>query len=187
MFLNLKDTLPTYHTWALPKYYVVSGATQPVALPSSSGGPCLTPPLTPRKRKSTSECCSSPFKRNRRPSMGDESVFLFPDQEEDEETRCRECRVTLPPGVLWQVSAHVHHRWKSLGRTLDIPETELLCIEHAANKDLRECAYQALLKWQDIYPHRNYYGALYTALCSCGLNSVAHKHCTISDYSMDSA
>ena len=80
--------------------------------------------------------------------------------------------------VLWQVSAHVHHKWKSVGRNLDIPEDELLCIEHAY-RDLRECTYQMLLKWKDMFPQHFRYGVLYGALCESGLNSVAQKHCTV--------
>lgn len=103
----------------------------------------------------------------------DETMFSF---DIDDQIH-KNCNIELNEKELWQVATHVHNKWKALGRNLDVPEGELLCIAHT-NKDLKECTYQTLLKWKDMNPHRFMYGVLYTALTESGLTSVAQKYCT---------
>lgn len=147
-------------------------------LPTQPEPATLTPPSTPRKRRYSvqSALCErpiSPLKRGRLSSA--DNVFLF-STDETEEFAYRECERPLTSSVIWQVSAHVHNNWKSLGRILDLPEAELVCLEHAY-QDLRECCFQTMLKWKDMNPGLCTYGILYTALCEIGLKSVALKFC----------
>lgn len=82
----------------------------------------------------------------------------------------------LNDSTLWQLSGGLYKEWKHLSRSLELPETELYNIEHT-HKDLRECAYQALLRWKDMFPQRFTYDTLFSALCQNGLRSHAMKYC----------
>jgi len=80
-----------------------------------------------------------------------------------------------------QVSAQVDGQWKSLGRALALPETELMCIEQANRGDRQQCAYQTLLRWRHLHPQRYTCGVLYQALCDCSSAEAARRCCGGSD------
>ena len=158
--------------------YELSGSSFEQHIPSVPSQPPLTPPTTPRKRKSSESCSSvsgSPGHSVKR-LCTPKSLFRF---ENLEDHASRVCEQELNESVIWQVSAHIHSNWKAVGRTLNVPEVELMCIEHA-HKDLRECSFQMLLKWKDMFPRNFRYGVLYSALCDAGLKSHALKYVTLS-------
>ncbi|CAH1794394.1 unnamed protein product [Owenia fusiformis] len=145
------------------------------SMPGPSG--LMSPP---RKRGSHSGLDRSPpatpmGKRKRKNSAGS-----FTGSSEmsgiHNEQACRENKRDLEINALWHISGQVNQNWKSLGRTLNLPEEELASIEHS-NKDLRECCYQMFLKWKDRCPQQCKVGFMYKILCDNGLKSVAQKHC----------
>ncbi|KAI0214745.1 hypothetical protein LSAT2_000135 [Lamellibrachia satsuma] len=152
---------------------------------------CLTPPPTPRKKRSNaSEDELAPQKKKCRllqfdepssvqtPAASSSVVDVSCDATRDEDVAIQDgCQGEISNSIVWQVSAQMDGRWKSLGRALDLPETELMCIEQASRGDRRQCAYQTILRWRQVHPQRYTCGDLYRALCDCSSVEVARMCC----------
>ncbi|XP_074647770.1 uncharacterized protein LOC141903533 isoform X2 [Tubulanus polymorphus] len=131
---------------------------------------------TPKRKRSINRESPGPSaKRNRRQSVEDEQQPLS-DNSFDEQS-ILENRQEISTSDMWRISEGLLQSWKSFGRSLNLPEEDLLCIQHANKDDTRECAYQMLLKFQERYPKKCKYGHIYRLLCENALSGVARKFC----------
>ncbi|KAK2141010.1 hypothetical protein NP493_5445g00004 [Ridgeia piscesae] len=156
---------------------------------------CLTPPATPsKKRSNASEDELAPQKKKCRllkfdetnaaqhPSASCSSDDVSGNAQRDDDVMIQGgCQGEISSSIAWQVSAQVDGQWKSLGRALALPETELMCIEQANRGDRQQCAYQTLLRWRHLHPQRYTCGVLYQALCDCSSAEAARRCCGGSD------
>ncbi|XP_067932346.1 uncharacterized protein [Watersipora subatra] len=113
-------------------------------------------------------------KKRQRSDISESAASSYSSYHEDQLHRT--AKQPLGTNDLWKISQFINQHWKSLGRNLSVPEEDLNQVEHA-HKDMRECAYQVLLKWKERFPQKCTFGILYVALCDSGLNSVATAHC----------
>ena len=73
------------------------------------------------------------------------------------------------------MAGRVKHKWKRLGRTLELREDQITEIERDYQVDgIQEQAYQMLLTWRESYPD-NGYETLSQALGKHSFNTVARQ------------
>ena len=73
---------------------------------------------------------------------------------------------------LWHASGYVFQEWKSIARSLLLSENDICLIDdkYYLKDGLRECCYQMLIKWRELYPNECYFYNLCLKLVKINLN-----------------
>ena len=79
----------------------------------------------------------------------------------------------IPTDKLDQLAAHLHNKWRNLGRALNLDEEDITAIDKNHHEAV-EKAYQMLVTWQEKFPENNF-EILHQALGKINLNRVAGK------------
>ena len=77
---------------------------------------------------------------------------------------------------MMMIADHLGSSWRSFGRQVGLPNSDLDVIKHDFNTDgLREICYQMLRRWKERTGRACTIGALARALCAIQMSEVAAK------------
>ena len=71
--------------------------------------------------------------------------------------------------------------WKSFGRTLGLSDADIIEIDHANQRNIKEASYQCLVKWRSKKGRLATKAKLIEALRDTGANELAGNACFIYD------
>lgn len=74
--------------------------------------------------------------------------------------------------ILWHASGYLFQEWKSIARSLLITENDIYLIDtkYYLKDGIRECCYQMLIKWRELYPNSCYFYNLSLKLIKINFN-----------------